>query len=423
MEGSRALLESLWAAVVDHAFDRDYSVLNGKERAFILNFSLNFCPPEKRGGLCFHPVDAQTRHLVKHISYEAFLQLEGRKLLQNPYRKEILKTPLLLPGVIWSHLSGPGHPNSYPDVEGYALVDTFPKLSAMVQEVIDSQYSAVAMDVEHHNVYSFRGFTCLVQLSTPCHNYVIDPLNMFSQMHILNRITVNANIIKVIHNAEMDVIWLQRDFGVHIVNAFDTGKAAKALRLPGGHSLRNVLHKIYGVSKNVELSSTDWSKRPLTDEMLHYAVTDAGGSATDEYIQATRRIFLQQYNVPSYSLEKHAQVIVRQFPPACRGPGIELLRVLLAWRDIRSRFMDVSRHALLPESRIPYAIMMAIGPKQAVNIRLHDNHTINSILNQELKYCLHVHRTFKGEGFAIRPLRLILQQCLSSSESVQDEET
>ncbi|XP_026194347.1 exosome complex exonuclease RRP6 [Cyclospora cayetanensis] len=279
MEGSRALLESLWAAVVDHAFDRDYSVLNGKERAFILNFSLNFCPPEKRGGLCFHPVDAQTRHLVKHISYEAFLQLEGRKLLQNPYRKEILKTPLLLPG--------PGHPNSYPDVEGYALVDTFPKLSAMVQEAASSktrlkaqsisddafglllgQYSAVAMDVEHHNVYSFRGFTCLVQLSTPCHNYVIDPLNMFSQMHILNRITVNANIIKVIHNAEMDVIWLQRDFGVHIVNAFDTGKAAKALRLPGGHSLRNVLHKIYGVSKNVELSSTDWSKRTSVIEMM-----------------------------------------------------------------------------------------------------------------------------------------------------------
>ena len=51
------------------------------------------------------------------------------------------------------------------------------------------------------------------------------------------------------------------DFGIYIVNAFDTGKAAKALRFPGGHSLRNVLQRIYGVSKKVEISAADWTQR------------------------------------------------------------------------------------------------------------------------------------------------------------------
>jgi len=30
----------------------------------------------------------------------------------------------------------------------------------------------------------------------------------------------------------MDIQWLQRDFGVYIVNMFDTGEAARALSFP-----------------------------------------------------------------------------------------------------------------------------------------------------------------------------------------------
>lgn len=53
----------------------------------------------------------------------------------------------------------------------------------------------------------------------------------------------------------------QRDFNVFVVNAFDTGKAAKYLGVPGGTSLRNILQREFKVIKNERMSTCDWSRR------------------------------------------------------------------------------------------------------------------------------------------------------------------
>jgi len=45
----------------------------------------------------------------------------------------------------------------------------------------------------------------------------------------LNVVFSDPKILKVFHGADMDVVWLQRDFGVYVVNMFDTGQAARCL--------------------------------------------------------------------------------------------------------------------------------------------------------------------------------------------------
>lgn len=74
---------------------------------------------------------------------------------------------------------------------------------------LSAQHKQVAIDVEQDSTYSYRGITCLVQLATREANYLIDPFNMFSQMNILNKITTNPSVLKILHHAEMDVCWLQ----------------------------------------------------------------------------------------------------------------------------------------------------------------------------------------------------------------------
>jgi len=39
----------------------------------------------------------------------------------------------------------------------------------------------------------------------------------------------NPKKVKVLHGADNDIQWLQRDFGLYIVNMFDTGQAARVL--------------------------------------------------------------------------------------------------------------------------------------------------------------------------------------------------
>jgi protein required for attachment to host cells len=59
-----------------------------------------------------------------------------------------------------------------------------------------------------------------------------------------------------------DVLWLQRDFGVFLVNVFDTGQAARVLAYPS-FGLAYLLARFAGVIANKALQLADWRERPL----------------------------------------------------------------------------------------------------------------------------------------------------------------
>ena len=48
----------------------------------------------------------------------------------------------------------------------------------------------------------------------------------------LAAVFADPGIVKVLHGADSDVLWLQRDFGLYPVNMFDTGQAARVLEYP-----------------------------------------------------------------------------------------------------------------------------------------------------------------------------------------------
>ncbi|KAL8454999.1 hypothetical protein Emag_001126 [Eimeria magna] len=202
----------------------------------------------------------------QEYSYAAFLAEEGKgSPPPNPYRQLIHDTPVQI---------------SVEDscdcqvVYSYDLVETIQQLEDVINTILEEGHRIVALDLEHCDEFSYRGMTCLVQLATPTATYLIDPLRMFAHMRLLNKVTTNPDILKVLHNAEHDVAWLQRDFGVYIVNAFDTGIAATVLNFSGGSSLQNLLEQLCGVTKCSALAREDWSQRPIPDHLLEYAAQD-----------------------------------------------------------------------------------------------------------------------------------------------------
>jgi exosome complex exonuclease RRP6 len=84
-----------------------------------------------------------------------------------------------------------------------------------------------AVDLEHHNYRTYLGFTCLMQVSTRSEDFLIDTLELRHHMHILAPAFADPRIVKVLHGADWDVQWLQRDFGIYVVNLFDTGQASR----------------------------------------------------------------------------------------------------------------------------------------------------------------------------------------------------
>jgi exosome complex exonuclease RRP6 len=78
---------------------------------------------------------------------------------------------------------------------------------------------------------------------------------------------------KVFHGSDLDVEWLQKDFGIYVVNMFDTGQAARALNYPH-FSLSYLLQKFCQVQAQKHFQQADWRQRPLDPAMIRYARED-----------------------------------------------------------------------------------------------------------------------------------------------------
>ncbi|XP_017890648.2 exosome component 10 [Ceratina calcarata] len=135
------------------------------------------------------------------------------------------------------------------------------------------EYKEIAVDLEHHSYRSFQGITCLMQISTRDTDYVIDTLSLRSELHELNEIFTKPTILKVLHGADLDIQWLQRDLSLYIVNMFDTHQAAKQLNLPY-LSLAYLLKTYCNVDPNKHFQMADWRIRPLPEQLLKYARED-----------------------------------------------------------------------------------------------------------------------------------------------------
>lgn len=74
--------------------------------------------------------------------------------------------------------------------------------------------------------------------------------------------------LKVFHGSDSDLMWLQRDFGVYMVNLFDTGIAARLLQY-GRFSLSYLLQRFVGVSSNKKYQLADWRIRCCSYLVVH----------------------------------------------------------------------------------------------------------------------------------------------------------
>lgn len=167
---------------------------------------------------------------------------DGSVTVPHPYQFEINHLPVpdeIVLQARWEKVVGPEKVR-FEYIRKYAaFVDA---VNAIKSERL------VAVDLEAHSYRTFLGLTCCIQLSTAKADYVIDTLQpkLRSQASaLLNSIFANPDIVKVMHGADSDMHWLQRDFSVYVVNLFDTHRAAIQLQIPVGERSLAALLKRY----------------------------------------------------------------------------------------------------------------------------------------------------------------------------------
>ena len=131
----------------------------------------------------------------------------------------------------------------------------------------------VAVDTEANSLYAYHERVCLIQISMPGTNYLVDPLAL-DDLSPLAPFFAAPDIEKVLHAADYDLIVMQRDFGFTCANLFDTMWAARILGWPRV-GLGDIMEAQFGVHLNKRYQRYDWGKRPIDPEALTYAWMDS----------------------------------------------------------------------------------------------------------------------------------------------------
>ncbi len=134
------------------------------------------------------------------------------------------------------------------------------------------QEPLVAVDTEAASFHRYRDRIYLIQLSSRGETAVLDPLAVHN-LSGLGALLGNQGIEIIFHDADYDLRILDRDYGFHAANLFDTRIAAQLLNEPG-IGLAALLEKYAGVKLDKRFQRADWSVRPLKPGMLQYAADD-----------------------------------------------------------------------------------------------------------------------------------------------------
>jgi ribonuclease D len=130
----------------------------------------------------------------------------------------------------------------------------------------------VGFDLEADSMYHFSEKVCLLQVASKNTAFAIDTVKL-RDLSALKPLFMQEDVIKIFHGADYDVRSLFRDFGIEIKNLFDTELASRFLGIKET-GLEAVLKGRFNVKLEKKYQKKDWSERPLSADMLNYALND-----------------------------------------------------------------------------------------------------------------------------------------------------
>ena len=132
----------------------------------------------------------------------------------------------------------------------------------------------VTVDTEFMRETTFWPQLCLIQIAGNAHEAIIDPLADGLSLQPFWDLMANPNVVKVFHAARQDVEIIHHLGGVIPTPMFDTQVAAMVCGFGDSVGYENIVRQLTGQSIDKTSRFTDWSRRPLSEKQLAYALSD-----------------------------------------------------------------------------------------------------------------------------------------------------
>ena len=231
------------------------------------------------------------------------------------------------------------------------LITETKDLKKFLDSIKKSEFLAV--DTEFHREKTYFPKLCLVQIANEDTMAAIDTLADGLDVKMLMDFLHESKAIKVFHAAKQDLEIIMRLSGTPLENIFDTQIAAMALGIGEQVGYGNLISAVLGKNLSKGQQITNWTKRPLTEAQIKYALDDV-----KYLVKAYKKIItnLDAKNRTSWVKEDMLSLSVADnivTPDENLWKGIKVrerkprivtcLKELAVWREKHARDLDVPR--------------------------------------------------------------------------------
>lgn len=225
-----------------------------------------------------------------------------------------------------------------------------------------AEHSFCTVDTEFLRESTFWPILCLIQMACPDDEWIIDVQAKDIDLSPFFELMENKNVVKVFHAARQDVEIIYKLAGIIPSPIFDSQVAAMVCGYGDSISYDQLVFKITGTSLDKSSRFTDWSKRPLSEKQLTYALADVT-HLRDVYLSLNASLKEQDrshwvaeemeiltspetYNMPPENAWKRLKMRAR------KPRELAVMQHVAQWREETARANDVPRGRVIRDDAI-----------------------------------------------------------------------
>jgi ribonuclease D len=240
------------------------------------------------------------------------------------------------------------------------LITTSDQLAAACERL--AQHPVITVDTEFLRETTYYPLLCVVQMASADDAVVVDTLAEGIDLAPFFALMNNEAVLKVFHAARQDIEIMVHRNGVVPHPIFDTQVAAMVLGYGDSIAYDQLVERVTGHRPDKTHRFTDWSRRPLTDEQLHYAVSDVTHlrdvfAKLDADLKKRNRSDWVSEEMKILTSPKtydfHPERAWERLKTRVRKPKeLAVLMEVAAWREQEAQSRDVPRSRVLKDDAV-----------------------------------------------------------------------
>jgi ribonuclease D len=258
------------------------------------------------------------------------------------------------------------------------LITTTADLSALCDRL--AKHRVITVDTEFLRETTYYPLLCVVQMASAEEAAVIDALAAGIDLKPFFELMANEKVLKVFHAARQDIeiVWHRAGIVPHPI--FDTQVAAMALGYGDSIAYDQLVERVTGHRPDKTHRFTDWSRRPLTEDQMHYALADVTHlrdvfAALDADLKQRGRSDWVSEEMEVLTSPRtydfHPERAWERLKTRVRKPKeLAVLIEVAAWREQEAQSRDVPRGRILKDDVVgDIATHAPTSPEKLSNLR------------------------------------------------------